>query len=50
MGKQVEIDTRLITQAGTAKVQIENKMDITVSRTGKDGELWNPVSITFQKN
>ena len=51
--KQVKIDTSLITQAGTAKVQIENNLTISVSRidTDEDGKSINGSStpITFQK-
>ena len=31
-GKQVEIDTSLITQAGTAKIQVESKIEVTCSK------------------
>ena len=34
--KQVEIDTSLITQAGTAKVQIESKLEISVAKLATD--------------
>lgn len=44
-GKQVIIDTSLITQAGTAKIQIENELKISVSKV--DGDTSTP--ITFQK-
>ncbi|MFE8696492.1 flagellin [Cytobacillus sp. FJAT-53684] len=53
-GKQVKIDTSLITQAGTAKVQIENKLTIAVSKVQTD-ENGDPIPgsqstpITFQK-
>jgi len=52
--KQVKIDTSLITQAGTAKVQIENKLMISVAKVETD-EQGNsipnsiPTPITFQK-
>ncbi|WP_234978357.1 flagellin N-terminal helical domain-containing protein [Bacillus tuaregi] len=51
-GKQVKIDTSLITQAGTAKVQIENKLMVSVSKvkTDEDGnQIGDPTPITFQK-
>ncbi|WP_394234943.1 flagellin [Niallia oryzisoli] len=50
--KQVKINTSLITQAGTAKVQIENKLMISVSKveTNPDGSSTNvKTPITFQK-
>ena len=34
--KQVQIDTSLITQAGTAKVQIENKLMVSVAKVETD--------------
>ena len=51
-GKHVAIDTKLITQAGTAKVQIENKLMISVSKveTDQNGvQVGETVPITFQK-
>ncbi len=46
-GKSVIIDTRLITQAGTAKVQIESKVNVSVSLVNEDG---TPTPITFPKD
>jgi len=51
-GKQVKINTALITQAGTAKVQIENKLMISVAKvevneSGQSTAVSTP--ITFQK-
>ncbi|KAA9022093.1 hypothetical protein F4V44_16215 [Niallia endozanthoxylica] len=51
-GKLVNIDTRLITQAGTAKVQIENKLMISVSKVDTDEngiQKGEPTPITFEK-
>ena len=50
--KQVQIDTSLITQAGTAKVQIENKLMVSVAKvkTDENGDsTGNLTPITFQK-
>ena len=51
--KQVEIDTSLITQAGTAKVQIENKLQISVAKLAMDDDgetiAGSATPITFQK-
>ncbi|WP_017756458.1 flagellin N-terminal helical domain-containing protein [Calidifontibacillus oryziterrae] len=44
-GRKVTIDTSQITQAGTAKVQVEVNMEVSVSRM-EDG---NPTPITFKK-
>lgn len=46
-GQTVQIDTRNITSAGTAKVQIEAKVKISVSMI--DEVSTNPVAITFPK-
>lgn len=46
-GKSVIIDTSKITQAGTAKVQIEAKVEVSVSLVSEDGTTTTP--ITFPK-
>lgn len=46
-GKQVIIDTSKITQAGTAKVQIEAKLEVSVAMVSEDGTTTTP--ITFSK-
>lgn len=46
-GKSVIIDTSKITQAGTAKIQIEAKVEISVSLVSEDGTTTTP--ITFPK-
>ena len=45
-GKTIQIDTSKITQAGTAKVQIEGKMEVSVSKVNEDG---TSTAITFSK-
>lgn len=45
-GKMIVIDTTQITQAGTAKVQVESKMEVSVSKVSDDGTA---TSITFPK-
>ncbi len=45
-GKSVIIDTSKITQAGTAKVQIEAKVEVSVSMVSEDGTT---TPITFPK-
>ncbi|WP_374702510.1 flagellin N-terminal helical domain-containing protein [Bacillus sp. M6-12] len=45
-GKRVQINTKLITQAGTAKVQIEGKMKVAVSKVNDDNTA---TAITFSK-
>ena len=50
--KQVQIDTSLITQSGTAKVQIENKLMVSVAKVETDengASTGNLTPITFQK-
>lgn len=46
LGKTVKIDTSKITQAGTAKIQIESKMEVSVSKVNQDGST---TAITFSK-
>lgn len=47
-GKQVEIDSRLIEYAGTAKVQVESNIEISVGKVNDDPT--NPITpITFSK-
>lgn len=45
-GKQITVNTQLITQAGTAKVQIENQMKVSISKVNEDG---SKTPITFSK-
>lgn len=45
-GKQITVNTSLITQAGTAKVQIENQMKVSISKVNEDG---SKTPITFSK-
>lgn len=45
-GKSILVDTSKITQAGTAKIQIENKMEVSVSKVNGDG---TKTPITFEK-
>lgn len=45
-GKKVYIDTKQITQAGTAKVQVESKMEVSVSKVNEDNST---TAITFKK-
>ncbi|PAE19772.1 hypothetical protein CHH80_14890 [Bacillus sp. 7504-2] len=47
-GKKVQIDTRQITQAGTAKVQVEAKMEVSVSVVDPNDPT-NVTAITFPK-
>lgn len=45
-GHKINIDTRQITQAGTAKIQVESKMEVSVSKVNDDGST---TPITFKK-
>jgi flagellin len=45
-GKSILVDTSKITQAGTAKVQIESKMEVSVSKVNEDGST---TPITYSK-
>ncbi|MDF1507821.1 flagellin [Robertmurraya sp. DFI.2.37] len=47
-GKKVQIDTSQITQAGTAKVQVEAKMEVSVSVVDPNDPT-NVTAITFPK-
>lgn len=48
-GRQVTIDSSKITQAGTAKVQIEAKMEVSVSLVDREDNT-NVTPITFSKD
>lgn len=51
-GKQVKIDMSMITQAGTAKVQVENKLTVSVAKAETDADgntVGSSTPITFQK-
>lgn len=45
-GRKINIDTRQVTQAGTAKVQVESEMEVSVSRVNEDNSA---TAITFKK-
>ena len=45
-GKRIEIDTKQITQAGTAKIQVESKMEVSVAKVNDDNST---TDITFKK-
>jgi flagellin len=45
-GKSILVDTSKITQAGTAKIQIESKMEVSVSKVNEDGST---TPITYSK-
>lgn len=46
MGKRVILDSRLITQAGTAKVQIEAKSKVSISKLNDIGTIATPITFT----